>query len=58
MIERLLKLINKGENETVSDLTPRGVARTVADQRTDFNTTFQHMRQEQLKLYKNEMYQA
>lgn len=51
MIERLFKLIRKSKNELESDLTPRGIARTVADERTDFNSTFQHQ-------YKERMYSA
>lgn len=50
MVERLLRFFSK-EVETESDLVPKGVARTVSTERTDFNSTFMHIRQEQLKLY-------
>lgn len=51
MVKKLLKVFSKETISSESDLTPKGVAKTVADQCTDFNTTFQHMRQERMKLY-------
>jgi hypothetical protein len=49
MVE-LLKTLFRKNKEVVSDLTPRGVARTIADQKTDFNTTFQHIHKQLQKL--------
>jgi hypothetical protein len=47
---QLLKTLLRKNKDMSSDLTPRGVARTVADQKTDFNTTFQHIHKQLQKL--------
>lgn len=52
MIEMLSKLFSKSKVTVESDLTPRGVARTVSDLRTDFNSTFQHIDAELKSSYK------
>lgn len=52
MIEILNKLFNRSNVNPVSDLTPRGVSRTVSDLRTDFNSTFQHINAELKSSYK------
>lgn len=52
MIEILNKLLNRSNDKAISDLTPRGVARTVSYLRTDFNSTFQHISAESKNSYK------
>lgn len=53
MIEILNKLFNRSNSNTDSDLTPRGVARTVSYLKTDFNSTFQHISAESKNIYKS-----
>ena len=50
---QLLKTLLRKNKDTGSDLTPRGVARTIADQKADFNTTFQHIHKQLQKLWKD-----
>lgn len=51
MINAILKKFKKPQVEASSDLTPRGVAKTISSNVADFNSTFQHIREEQLKSY-------
>lgn len=52
MKELLTNLFKKNEQVVDSDLTPRGVSRTVNDLRADFNTTFVHIKNELERAYK------
>lgn len=49
MLEKVRQLFKK-EPLVESDLTPRGIASTISDQRTDFNSTFEHMYTEKMSM--------
>jgi hypothetical protein len=43
VIRELLDTRKSKTVELTGDLLPRGIAKTICDERTDFNNTFQHI---------------